>query len=340
MTSEFRVFDTQLLALGYDAERDDEVAQRGLEGLVGRVVRVDRAIVTIETAATALRIKNLLAAPLIVGDWVVADGEQVVRLTRRTELVRRVGHRRDERQPIAANVDLVLVVRALDTDIRIGRLSALVVIAFDSGATPLVVLSKADRADDAMASCDKVSSSLNGVETIAISTVTGLGMDELRERIAGKTIVLLGESGAGKSTLTNALCGSDVLATSSVRRDGQGRHTTTHRQLVVIPSGGVVIDTPGVREAAAFGDGEGLELAFADVVELVARCRFPDCQHGDTPGCAVTAALEDGRLDGERLSAYLHETGEQAWLERRLDAKAVSAEKSNNKKRKRRLGDA
>ncbi len=321
-----------LESLGLDDARLAEAEALGGIGALGRVNRVDRGMATVVTEAGPLRVDNPTNDALIVGDWAVVIDGVPTRLERRTELVRRTGYRRDERQAIAANVDLVLVVRALDTAVRLNRLSTLVVIAYDSGAVPLVVLTKADLDPDPAAACQQVATGLGGVETMAISTVTGAGIDELRARVAGRTIVLLGESGAGKSTLTNALAEAQHLATADVRRDGQGRHTTTHRELVVLPTGGVVIDTPGIRDAASFGEGAGLELTFADVVELALRCRFSDCAHGPTPGCAITPAIEDGTIDQARVEAYLHEVAEQAWLERRHDLRAQSEAKANPKR--------
>ena len=328
----------QLVALGLDAEREEEVTRKGLKGKIARVVRVDRTLVTLRTSSNLVRIVNSKSTPLIVGDWVVTDDDSTaVRLVRRTELARRTGQRGDERQATAANIDLVLVVRALDTAIRLNRLSSLLVIAYDSGATPLLVLTKADVIVDALTPAREIASGLGGVDTIAVSTVNGTGLDDLRQRISGKSVVLLGESGAGKSTLTNTLFGSDALATATVRRDGQGRHTTTHRELIVIPTGGVIIDTPGVREASSFGDREGVERTFADIVAIAAQCRFSNCPHLDTPGCAIDTALYEGRINQERFDSYLHEVSEREWLERRVDAKTTSEQKATSRSRTKRL---
>lgn len=301
-----------------------EIADAG-PGQLGRVVRVDKTRVSVQTSSTLERIENAVASPLIVGDWVLLGDESCHRLERSTELVRRAGHRRDERQPIAANFDLVLVVRGFDTNLSPRRLAAFLVIAWDSGATPLVVLSKSDVSTDATDAANAMSAELGGVETFAISTHTGAGLDALRQRIGQRTIVLLGDSGAGKSSLTNALVGREVLATTEVGRDAQGRHTTTHRELVALPNGGAIIDTPGIRDAAAFGERDGLRLAFPDVQELIDLCRFDDCRHVDTLGCAVEEALKSGELSGERFAIYSHEAAELMILQQRLEGKSRSA---------------
>jgi ribosome biogenesis GTPase len=236
-----------------------------------------------------------------------------------------------------ANLDLVLVVCALDVGPRLDRLTTFVVIAYDSGAVPIVVLTKSDLSSDPEAERDAVSNGLAGVETMIVSTVTGEGVEELRRRIFGQTIVLLGESGTGKSTLTNELCGREQLATAEVQRNGQGRHTTTHRELVIIPSGGVIIDTPGIRVVASFGDGEGVTRAFEDVVTLASQCRFADCSHLDTPGCAIELALAEGTIDQHRVESYNRERREQERLERRLAQRSRADERKLAAQRKKAL---
>ena len=321
--------DQQFLrALGGDDERGEELVRRSSAGPWGRVVRVDRTSVSILTNIGDERVEQPTSAdPLVVGDWIALVEGVPMPLARRTELVRRVGAYRDQRQSMAANIDIVLIVRALDVPLRLNRLSTLVVMAYDSGATPLVVLTKADLYDGDEDICALVRSGLGGVDALAVSTTTGEGVSELRQRIDGHTIILLGESGAGKSTLTNELCGHEQLSTAEVRRDGQGRHTTTHRELVIIPTGGVVIDTPGIREAASFGSGEGVELAFHDVAALIEACEFNDCDHVQTSGCAVRGALASGAIEQARVDAYFHERREQQWLDNRLESRDRTATK-------------
>jgi len=321
-----------LTALGADEMRLREYQKLRTPAALGRVIRVDRGVATVQNSEGTYLVPNKLH--LVVGDWVAGNEQGVELLERRTELVRRAGHRGDERQSMAANVDLVLVVRSLDTLLRVNRLTSLVAIAYDSGATPIVVLSKADAVNNAEELCKEVSLGLNGVETVALSVKNGIGIEELRRRIVGCTVVLLGESGAGKSSLTNVLCGEDRMNTGEVRRDGEGRHTTTHRELVIIPSGGVIIDTPGIREAALYGEREGLNEAFRDVVEVILQCRFSDCAHGDTPGCAISKAINAGELPQSRVDAYLEEVRVQEWLERRVEQRATSAARKTLRKKR------
>jgi len=305
--------------LGFDAGRREEATSLGLDvATLGRVIRVDRGMATLETEHGSLRVNNVAEPLLVVGDLAAVANGVVHRFTRRTELVRRSGYRRDERQVMAANVDVIVVVRALDTQLSVKRLATLVVIAHDSGATPLVVLTKSDVVDDVNALLAEARDGLPGVDVVAVSAKSGQGFDDLRTRLSGKTVVLLGESGAGKSTLTNVLLGEDHLATTEVRRDGQGRHTTTHRELVATLDGGAIIDTPGIRAAASIGEGEGVELAFADLTELEATCRFSDCTHRQTPGCALERGVADGVLDADYVDRYLRELDERAAFAERL----------------------
>jgi len=297
----------RLLALGMSTTQSDECKERGLSELLGRVIRVDRGMATVETATGQHRLDHPGDQEFVVGDWVGLDGNRPVALERVTELARLGGPHKDTRQAVAANIDLVVIVHSSTAQFRLQLLSTFLVMAYDAGATPLVVLSKADLCEDAAARCREMSQKLGGVETMAISTRTGEAIEPLRKKIVGKTIVLLGESGTGKSTLTNTLCGTEHFVTNDVSRSGQGKHTTTHRELVVVPSGGVIIDTPGVRDAASFSGDRGIALAFHDVIAVAATCRFHDCAHGTTAGCAVSRAVADGSLDDERVEAYFAE---------------------------------
>ena len=314
---------SELTRLGFDAVREQEVAALGAVGpTLGRVIRVDRGMATLETEDGSRRIDNIAEPFVVVGDWVAMVDGVVHRLERRTELVRRSGYRRDQRQVMAANVDTIVVVRALDTQLSVKRLATLVVIAHDSGAVPLVVLTKADEASDVQGAVAEARAGLPGVSVMAVSAKTGEGIEAFTRAVHGQTVVLLGESGAGKSTLTNVLLGEEQLATTEVRRDGQGRHTTTHRELVVLPGGGAIIDTPGIREAAAIGEGEGVELAFADLSALEATCRFSDCTHIDTPGCSLEQAVRSGEVDPAYLARYVNELAERATFAARLEQRA------------------
>lgn len=312
-----------LSALGFDVARTAELALLGDHLVPARVTRVDRGAVTVATADDdALRLQ---AEHLAVGDWIALDGTTLhTRLERRSALVRNAGDQTraamaEEARVVAANVDVVLVVRALDMPVRPVRVQQLVALAYASGAGVAFVLTKADCHGDVARAIDEIELVAPGISVLAVSAVTGAGIDELVNLIGGRTFVLLGESGAGKSTLVNRLAGEDVLATGEVQRSGAGRHTTTHRQLVVLHGVGVAIDTPGVRTAGFWGTAEDVSRAFSDVEDLAAACRFSDCSHGSEPGCAVRGAVPP-----QRLAAYEHTLREQRALEVRLDPKLAS----------------
>lgn len=262
------------------------------------------------------------------GDWCVLrywpDGPVTVDevLPRRTAVVRADVAGRSHGQVLAANLDIVAVVVGLLPEPVIGKVERLLALAWESGATPLIVLTKADLAPDAEDIREDVAAAAPGVEVLVCSTATRRGVAELRTLIGNsKTLGLLGPSGAGKSTLVNALVGSDVLLARPIRADGRGRHTSVRRELVVLPGGGAVVDTPGMRGVGLVGATAGMAATFADVEALVASCRFNDCAHDGEPGCAVVAAVEDGRLPVRRLESWHRLQREIAWMTVRADAR-------------------
>jgi ribosome biogenesis GTPase / thiamine phosphate phosphatase len=264
--------------------------------------------------------------PVTVGDWLVVDGEHVVALLDRSSLLRRRAAGSDESQLLAANLDLVLLVCGVDRRITAGRIQRGEALAWDAGAHPVLVLTKADLADDLDAIVAAVEEAHTGLERFVTSSTTGRGIPELRQRMAGATSVLLGESGAGKSHLVNAVLESDAAVVGAVRAgDNKGRHTTTNRQLHLLPGGGVVIDSPGIREVGLAGDEESVDAAFADLDELGEECYFSDCGHAGEPGCAITLAIEAGAITQERLDAYLGLRAEAASAARRADEHARRA---------------
>ena len=242
-----------------------------------------------------------------VGDWVaVKDGEVIAVLPRRSLLRRRTAHG-DEEQSLAANVDVVLLVCGLDRPVKDGRIRRGTTIARDAGAEPVVVLTKSGTpgAADAVVAAAEVRAANPGIDVIIASVKEGVGLDELRAVIGGRTVTLLGESGAGKSTIVNELIGSEAMLEGEVRQgDAKGRHTTTTRELHLLDSGGVLIDTPGIRAVGLVADSDAVDDAFADIDELTDRCRFADCQHEGQPGCAITTALAAGEITLERLDAW------------------------------------
>jgi ribosome biogenesis GTPase / thiamine phosphate phosphatase len=266
----------------------------------------------------------------VVGDWVALEPSsgsdaRAIRavLPRRTKFSRLAAHDSGSdvtrEQVIAANVDVAFIVASLVDDLSPRRFERYLTLAWESGARPVILLTKADLATDPGPATAAVAEIAGDVPVHAISARSGLGLDAVRSYLApGVTTVLLGPSGVGKSRLVNTLAGEEVMTTGSVRDDGSGRHTTTHRQLVILPGGGIVVDNPGMRELHLWLAADGLEDAFEDVVELEAQCKFADCRHEGEPGCAIQAALADGRLDPARWQSYRALQQELAELEERL----------------------
>ena len=270
-----------------------------------------------------------------VGDWVLAepasDGPATIReiLPRRSEFVRRKAGTEDGEQVVAANVNTAFLMTSLDSNLNPRRLERYLVAAWDSGATPVVVLTKSDLEGDLDAIIEQIEGVAAGAEVIAVSSVDGAGLDRLRRYLQpGETVALLGSSGVGKSTLVNTLAGEDLLPTQEVREiDNKGRHTTTHREIFLMHDGALVLDTPGMRELGLVEADDGLEETFDDVAALVERCRFGDCRHDSEPCCAVRDALRQGVLSPERWESYAKLQKEAAYEVRRRDVGAAQAEK-------------
>jgi ribosome biogenesis GTPase len=264
----------------------------------------------------------------VAGDWVACaaradEGTATIQavLPRSSAFVRKASGPGGGLQVTAANVDVALLAASLNADLSLRRIERYLATAWESGAAPVVILTKADACDDVPALKAQVEAIAMGVPVHAVSALTGEGMAALAGCLApGKTAVLLGSSGVGKSTLVNALAGQQVMATQGIVEAGaRGRHTTTHRELVLLPSGGLVLDTPGMRELGLWEVDAGLLAAFADVEALARSCRFHDCAHRTEPGCAIRAALESGDLDADRWASYGKLQRELAHLDRRED---------------------
>jgi ribosome biogenesis GTPase / thiamine phosphate phosphatase len=274
-----------------------------------------------------------------VGDWVAArplPGERkaVIEavLPRRSAFMRKEAWRRTIQQVVAANVDTVFLVTAFGSDLNVRRLERYLAAAWESGAEPAIVVNKADVASDPAAELAAAEEIAFGVPIHAVSAATGEGMAALeRYLLPGRTIALLGSSGVGKSTLVNRLCGRTLLATAETRADGRGRHTTSHRELVPMPGGALLLDTPGMRELQLWGTDEGLERTFADIATLASRCRFNDCAHEAEPGCAVRAALDDGSLPADRWESFRKLQRELYWLEVRQNARLSADERKKRR---------
>ncbi len=322
---------TDLSGLGWDAAR----AAQLLPGCApARVCRVDRGRLTVLTPAGEQRLvpgtELYDGSGPAVGDWVAVRGELAVAVLPRTSaFVRTVAGRTSAAQVVAANVDTVLVVDVAVGTARVRRIERYLAVAWSSGATPVVVLTKSDLCDDVAAAVEAVREDALGADVLPVSSVTGEGLDAVRAVLGpGRTGVMVGPSGVGKSSLANALAGRVLAATREIRDDGRGRHTTTARELHVLPDGGLLVDTPGMRELALYDDAEGVDTAYADVAELAADCRFRDCGHRGEPGCAVAAAIDDGRLDPARFTAWRKLQGEAHRQLLRVDARARAAERA------------
>lgn len=298
-----------------------------------RVVRADRGAARLETAdgpILAVTAGSLDAAgeagPPAVGDWVAfesCDGSRVIRaiLPRTGALARRRPGAADHQQVVAANVDLVLIVESLERGPNPRRIERATALALDSGAQPVVVLTKADVCSDLNGSVARAAEGAPYCDIVPLSSVTGVGLGDLSGRlVSGTTAVLLGPSGVGKSTLTNRLLGEERFAVAEIRAgDAKGRHTTTARELVVLPSGGCLIDTPGIRELGLWLDSGAVRMAFPEIEETAEHCRFGDCRHETEPGCAVIEGVESGVLDARRVESFLRLRKEAENLDLRRD---------------------
>jgi ribosome biogenesis GTPase len=268
----------------------------------------------------------------VTGDWVAvearpAEGSATIHhvLPRASSFVRRAsGPGAARAQVVVANVDVALLAASLNADLNPRRIERYLATAWESGAKPVIVLTKADTCAEAAALIASIEAVAMGAPVIAVSAVSGAGLEALRGHLApGSTAVVLGSSGVGKSTLVNALAGRTQMATQAIREDdSRGRHTTTHRELVLLPCGAMILDTPGMRELGLWEAGEGMSAAFADIEALAAQCRFHDCRHESEPGCAVIAALETGELDAARWRAYGKLQREIAFQDNKDDPRA------------------
>nr|WP_319673420.1 ribosome small subunit-dependent GTPase A [Streptomyces sp. ME18-1-4] len=324
--------------MGWDEGWEAEFAPHAEQGLVpGRVVRVDRGLCDVITPTGTVRADTEFVVPLdpmkvvCTGDWVAVDPDgsdpRYVRtlLPRRTAFVRSTSSKRSEGQILAANVDHAVVAMSLAVELDLGRVERFLALAWESGAQPVVVLTKADLVPDPVALSylvQDVETSAPGVPVLTVRARDGEGVEELAALLGRGTSVLLGASGAGKSTLANALVGEDVMGVQATRdMDGKGRHTTTTRNLLPLPGGGALIDTPGLRGVGLWDAGGGVGQVFSEIEEFARGCRFHDCTHEVEPGCAVRAAVDDGELPLRRLESYRKLVRENQWIVAKSDAR-------------------
>jgi ribosome biogenesis GTPase / thiamine phosphate phosphatase len=345
--------------LGWDEQWAAALASEADPTLTaGRVSRIDRGISTVLTASGPVRVAAVSDLRLAVGDWVTLAPDEATTgavilagiLPRRCAFRRVTDDAGGREQVVAANIDTVLLVDAIDGQLSARHLERYVALAFQSGAIPVIVITKAD-----LASADEVDRYVAAAQEVAagvaihvISAATGAGLDQLGPYLApGRTVALLGLSGAGKSTLVNLLAGEAVLATGAVRGDGKGRHTTTYRELVPIPGGAMLIDTPGMRALSVATAAEGVAQVFSDIEELETRCAYPNCSHTTEEGCAVMAAVGAGELSATRLASWrqlrLETPGESTQLarlrivERKRQKKSAKATRSQLRASERKL---
>ncbi|MEV6573724.1 ribosome small subunit-dependent GTPase A [Streptomyces sp. NPDC051577] len=329
-----------LTPFGWDDAWAAEFAPYVAQGLVpGRVVRVDRGQCDVMTADGIVRADTAFVTPhdplrvICTGDWAAVEAAGNPRyvkayLPRRTAFVRSTSSQRSEGQILAANVDHAVIAVSLAVELDLGRIERFLALAWESGAQPLVALTKADLVPDPTALSylvEDVETAAPGVQVLTVSSVTGEGTDVLAAVVADGTSVLLGTSGAGKSTLANTLLGIDVMEVRAARDvDGKGRHTTTTRNLLALPGGGVLIDTPGLRGVGLWDAEVGVGQVFSEIEEYARNCRFHDCAHEAEPGCAVLAALESGALAERRLDSYRKLLRENQRIVAKTDARLRS----------------
>ncbi|MFE0748067.1 ribosome small subunit-dependent GTPase A [Gordonia sp. NPDC058843] len=333
----------ELTALGWDSHFSALFADHAdVDAVPARVVRVNRGGCDTLTATGSIRAvydsRHVADRERAVctGDWVVVrpDGERahiIQVLPRRTAIARASSDRTSERQVLAANVDTVIIAVSVANRINVGRIERLLTLAYDAGTRPIVALTKSDLVDDPLAGEAAVTAVAPGAEIVATSTISGVGIDPLRSAMTG-TAVLLGSSGAGKSSLANALLGRDHMAANEIRSvDGKGRHTTAHRELLLLPDGKVLIDTPGLRGIGVQDVADAAGRTFSEIEELARDCAFRDCEHRSEPRCAVQEAIREGRLDPGRLERYRKLLRESEWSAARGDAREASKRSKRDK---------
>ncbi len=331
---------------GWDESWAEKLAHLGnKQGIPARVISGHRSEYRLHTGDVEISAKaagRLYHAPFkkaelpAVGDWVIvndteASGNATIQsvLKRKSTFSRKVAGKNTNEQVMATNLDTVWIVSTFGADLNPARFERYISLVVESGAVPVIVLAKSDLVEDTQTTIESLEARITDVQIYAVSAKANIGLEVLHQYIApGQTIALLGSSGVGKSTLINHFVGHELLHTASVReKDGKGRHTTTHRELILLPTGGLLLDTPGMRELQLWRDDDNLDKSFSDIDELAQDCRFSDCSHETEPGCAVLAAVETGDISEERINNYSKLRKELTYLDRKTDVQAEQAER-------------
>lgn len=342
----------RLLELGLSDEILNEFKNYCDSGYLGRVIAEYRGLYKVATelddilAKVSGRFINATEATSsypAVGDWVIVDrtlkhtGEGIISnvMPRKSSVSRKVAGQRTDEQIIASNIDYLFICMSINNDFNLRRLERYITIGWNSGAIPVIVLTKIDLCNDLDNIKNQIENIAMGIDLLYVSSFDGQGMEDINKYLVkGKTIAFIGSSGVGKSTLINYLFGEEKMLVSSIREDdNKGRHTTTHRELIVIKDKGIVIDTPGMREIQLLEDIEGINDSFSEIIDLAKECKFTDCKHLNEPGCAVKKAIDEGSILNERLGSYNKLIKEAKYIERKNDIKAQQEYKKGILKR-------
>lgn len=340
----------KLYELGLTEELAKRYENEKIDGYYGRIITEYKGIYKVATEEEEIlaRLTGKLGSSFdskilpAVGDWVIVDrttsinGDGIISkiLPRKSQVSRKTAGQRTDEQVIASNIDTIFICMAADNDFNLRRLERFITIGWDSGATPVVIITKSDLSSDLMMLRTELEEVAIGVDVLFVSSMTGDGIQAIDKYLKpGYTIGFMGSSGVGKSTLINYLAGEEKMETQGVRQDdSKGRHTTTHRELIVIKDRGIVIDTPGMREIQLLDNIEGVSNSFRDITDLASGCKFNDCSHTEEPGCAVLLAIEQGILQEERFHSYNKLLKEAKYMERKNNYRSMQEHKKSMSK--------